>query len=129
MTEQPLTMLIGDNHNQPADLAKLVERSASEKQPKKIERILQALTDPKGLNRFEAEVIGCHCLNSTISALKNRHGVLVSSEWEKVPNRFGGDAVCKRYWISTSNLERANKLLERWAKARGANTQDHNQKS
>lgn len=115
-------------NNQPADLAKLVERSASEKQPKKIERILQALTDPKGLNRFEAEVIGCHCLNTTISALKNTHGVIVSSDWEKVPNRFSGTTRCKRYWVSTSSLESANKLLERWAKARGANPPNDKQK-
>lgn len=115
-------------NNQPADLAKLVERSASEKQPTKIERILKALTNPKGLNRFEAEVIGCHCLNTTVSALQNTHGVIVSSDWEKVPNRFSGITRCKRYWISASNLERANELLERWAQARGANTQDHNQK-
>ena len=116
-------------NNQPADLAKLVERSASEKQPKKIERILQALTDPKGLNRFEAEVIGCHCLNTTISALKRNHGLKASREWEEVPNRFGGITKCKRYWISASNLERANKLLERWANVRAITTPNDKQKA
>lgn len=100
-------------NNQPTDLTKLAE-----KQPNKIERILQALTNPKGLNRFQAEALGCHCLNSTVSALQNKHGVIVASDWEEVPTSFGGDTRCKRYWISPSNLEHANKLLERWAKAR-----------
>ena len=115
-------------NNQPADLAKLIEQAASEKQPTKIERILKALTNPKGLNRFQAEVLGCHCLNSTVSALQNTHGVIVSSDWEKVPNRFGSNARCKRYWVSTSSLERANKLLERWAKARATNPPNDKQK-
>lgn len=110
------------NHTntQPTDLAKIVEQAASEKQPTKIERILKALTNPKGLNRFQAEALGCHCLNSTVSALQNTHGVLVASDWEEVPTSFGANARCKRYWVSPDNLERANKLLDRWAKARAS---------
>ena len=50
-------------------------------------RILEALRQPAGLNRFEAEQIGDHCLNSTVSDLRQA-GFIVHSAWETVPSRF-----------------------------------------
>lgn len=55
--------------------------------PSKIERILEALREPQGLNRFEAEHLGDHVLNSTISALR-RDGWDIVSKWEIVPTRY-----------------------------------------
>lgn len=62
----------------------------------KIGRILAALKSPEGLNRFEAEWIGDHCLNSTVARLR-AEGHSISSEWERVPNRFGGFTRVLRY--------------------------------
>lgn len=62
----------------------------------KLDKILSILiARPYGLNRFEAEAYGCHCLNSTISALRKK-GNKIRDEWEWVPTRFGETHV-KRY--------------------------------
>lgn len=63
----------------------------------KIERVLLHLRqNTRGLNRFEAERLGEHCLNTTIANLR-REGWLIVGEWEKVPNRFGSDTQVLRY--------------------------------
>ena len=64
----------------------------------KIDRIRIELTRPRGLNRFEAERIGDHTLNSTIAALRKR-GVSVWGEWETVPTKYNPKGVrVMRYW-------------------------------
>ncbi len=69
----------------------------------KIDRIRIELTRPGGLNRFEAERLGDHVLNSTIAALRKR-GEYIEEEWETVPTRHCADGVrVKRYWIVTGN--------------------------
>lgn len=63
----------------------------------KIDRILAALKVPAGLNRFEAERIGDHCLNSTVAVLR-QDGFVIHGEWEVVPTRFNPRGVrVKRY--------------------------------
>ena len=67
---------------------------------KKIDRIEAALHHPAGLNLFEAERIGDHCLNSTVAALRER-GIAISSRWEVVPTRYNPKGVrVLRYWIA-----------------------------
>lgn len=59
--------------------------------------IIQALKLPEGVNRFEAERLGDHCLNSTISTLR-AEGWNIVSHWEIVPCRFTSKGVrVKRY--------------------------------
>lgn len=53
----------------------------------KRDAILAALRSGRGLNRFEAERLGDHCLNSTVSALRAT-GHAIDSSWERVPTRF-----------------------------------------
>jgi hypothetical protein len=61
-------------------------------------RILEALRSPDGLNRFEAERLGDHCLNSTIAKLREC-GIAIHSAWETVPSRFSKrGARVLRYW-------------------------------
>lgn len=64
-------------------------------QDTKIGRVLEELKR-RSLNRFEAERIGEHALNSTIARLRGE-GVLIVDEWEEVPTRFGKSARVKRY--------------------------------
>jgi len=61
--------------------------------------ILQALR-AGSLNRFEAERIGEHCLNTTISQLIAK-GYRIVSKWETVPSRFRPVRV-KRYFLIAS---------------------------
>jgi hypothetical protein len=49
------------------------------------------------LHRFQAEVEGDHCLPSTISFLKKKHGLKFPRRWVKVPNRFGGETSVMEY--------------------------------
>ena len=87
-----------------------IESSAA---PTKEEEVLRALY-VGSLNRFEAERIGDHCLNSTIAQLRGK-GVQLVDEWEKVPSRGSrGFTRVKRYWVKSDpcNLERVRRMLE-----------------
>ncbi|MEQ9002332.1 MAG: hypothetical protein RIE74_02085, partial [Pseudomonadales bacterium] len=55
------------------------------------------------LNRFEAERIGDHALNSTISILRAK-GYPIVSQAEKVATRFGRKVRVLRYSIPKSEL-------------------------
>lgn len=78
----------------------------------KIETILLALMKPCGLNRFEAERLGDHCLNSTVAVLRAQQHI-IAGEWENVPTRFSTTARVLRYrWISgPSNVNPFAELL------------------
>ena len=67
---------------------------------RKIDRIVEALKQPCGLNRFDAERIGDHALNSTVAIVRKRHGDKLRQEWETVPTRFNPAGVrVYRYWL------------------------------
>lgn len=72
-------------------------KAAKPKPIRKIDRIEAALRLPRGLNRFEAERIGDHTLNSTIAKLRER-GVSINSRWETVPSFAGTETRVLRYW-------------------------------
>lgn len=80
--------------------------------PSKTIRILSLFLTGASLNRFEAEHLGDHCLNSTISALANRHGLTFQRKQEKVPNRWGKPCRVVRYSMTTKDLVRASAVLE-----------------
>ena len=66
----------------------------------KIGRITEALKHPRGLNRFEAERLGDHCLNSTIAVVRRIHGDALAQRWETVPTRYRSTGVrVLRYWL------------------------------
>lgn len=70
----------------------------------KLDRVIAALHHPHGLNRFEAERIGCHVLNSTVAVIRKRYGSKLVSEWETVPTRYCERGVrVLRYWIIEAN--------------------------
>ena len=67
---------------------------------RKIDRIVEALKQPCGLNRFDAERIGDHAPNSTVAIVRKRHGDKLRQEWETVPTRFNPAGVrVYRYWL------------------------------
>jgi hypothetical protein len=80
------------------------------KKPLKYVTILKTLLDGATLNRFEAERLGDHTLNSTISTLHNRFGIYIHAEREQVPCRVGLVSV-NRYSLPTTEHEKARKLL------------------
>lgn len=62
------------------------------------------------LNRFEAERLGDHCLNTTTSLLRARGFPLVA-QWEEVPTRFGKPVRVKRWRVPARDRIKARKLL------------------
>lgn len=80
--------------------------------PSKIARILGHLLNAGPLNRFEAERIGDHCLNSTISDLANDHGLIFKRIPEKVPNHWGQPCDVIRYSLPRSEHRRARLVLD-----------------
>lgn len=78
-------------------LAAFETTNGTEDSSNKINRVRTELTAPGGLNRFEAERIGDHCLNSTVAALRKR-GDAILDVWETVPTRYSEKGVrVKRY--------------------------------
>lgn len=77
--------------------------SHDQKKPKtttKLDRVIAALHHPHGLNRFEAERIGEHAINSTVAVIRKRYGSKLVQEWETVPTRYCERGVrVLRYWI------------------------------
>lgn len=67
---------------------------------KKIDRVIAAMEQPGGLNRFEAERIGDHCLNSTVADIRKIYGARLFQRWETVPTRYCVTGVrVLRYWL------------------------------
>jgi len=86
--------------------------NSTTKVPSKIERILAHLITGNSLNRFEAERLGDHCLNSTISDLANEYSLNVLRRPEKVPNNWGAPCRAVRYSLPHSERDRAELVLE-----------------
>ena len=87
------------------------------KRKTKLCRILEHFVNGGSLNRFEAERLGDHCLNSTIAALCGNYGLAFIRVDERVPNRFGSETRVTRYRLPDSEMERAGKVLSRVSKA------------
>lgn len=79
----------------------------------KIMRILDHFAKGGSLNRFEAERIGDHCLNTTIATLVRDYSMHFIRVPERVRSRFGADARVIRYQLSESSREAAARLLQR----------------
>ncbi len=66
----------------------------------KIDRVIEALKQPEGMNRFDAERMGDHCLNSSVAVIRTMYGERLIQRWERVPSRFNPDGVrVYRYWL------------------------------
>lgn len=77
----------------------------------KIGRILIHMTMGASLNRFEAEDLGDHCLNTTISVLGKRYGLIIERHYELVPTKWGDPCRVKRYSLPSSERENASKVI------------------
>lgn len=76
--------------------------NTASRQHTKLARVIEALRDPAGLNRFEAERLGDHCLNSTVAIVREMYGVKLIQRREIVPTRFNDKGVhVNRYWLTT----------------------------
>ncbi|RQZ57727.1 hypothetical protein DF057_26540 [Burkholderia cepacia] len=76
-----------------------VNTTLAQKPLGKIDRVLLELRRGISLNRFDAERMGDHCLNTTISTLR-AEGWLITGQWETVPTRFGKTARVLRYRLT-----------------------------
>lgn len=85
------------------------------KRPTKRETVLAWLIEQskqgKRVTRFDAEKVGDHVFNSTVSDIERTDGIKVERQATKRPTQFGTDVVCNEYWIAISNLVDAYKVL------------------
>ena len=72
-------------------------------------RILRLLVSGARLTRFDAEKIGDHAFNSTVSTL-GRMGVRISRTAITIEGRYG-TIHCKRYWLEPTERHHADSLL------------------
>lgn len=77
----------------------------------KIARVLEHLLTGASLNRFEAERIGDHCLNSTIAVLSNKYNLMLQRQPEHVPNGWGDPCIAIRYSLPESQRQAANIVM------------------
>lgn len=78
----------------------------------KTARILSHFLAGLSINTFEAERLGDHSVNSTVSTLANDYGLTFIRTWEQVPNRFGGKTRVVRYRLPPFEFKRAMKVLD-----------------
>jgi hypothetical protein len=74
--------------------------------------ILSHLAQGKSLNKFEAERLGDHCLNTTISNIFIKYQITAQRKNEKVKTRFGSYATVKRYWLSDDDIIKIQPLIK-----------------
>jgi len=68
----------------------------------------------QGLNCFQAAIkYRDFVLRSTVSDMQRDYGIRFSREWIKVPNQFGTETDCVRYWLDAENKAKAIDLLKR----------------
>ena len=90
-----------DKGRHSANCATQKENNQKPKISTKLQRIIDILkARPEGLNRFEAEAYGEHCLNSTAAVIRDMYGTRLVQRWEIVPTRYCSAGVrVLRYWI------------------------------
>ncbi len=85
-------------------------RTAEQKELlRKWKRILRAFLEGAELTRFDAEKIGDHSLNSTVSNLRAK-GIQISREPVTIEGRYGV-IHCKRYRLPANQRPYARRLL------------------
>ena len=95
-----MTYLTKDNALQ--EQGEVGKANTANRQHTKLARVIEALRDPAGLNRFEAERLGDHCLNSTVAIIREMYGDKLIQRREIVPSRFTDKGVhVNRYWLTT----------------------------
>lgn len=77
----------------------------------KLDSMLARFADGDSYNRFEAERLGDHCLHTTVSDLQIKYDLSFDRERERVPNRFGGETIVCRYWLSGDNIAKARMIV------------------
>ncbi len=79
--------------------------------PGKLVSMLIHFANGKKLHRFNAERLGDHCLNTSVSDLQIKYGIYFSRKFIRVPNRFGSMTSVKLYWLENENLAKARDIL------------------
>jgi hypothetical protein len=62
------------------------------------------------MNNFKADALGDHALNTTMSSLRHRHGLMIENKWEKIESKRSRTYV-KRYWLPKCEHEKAKRVL------------------
>ena len=70
--------------------------------------LIIASIDECRVTRFDAERIGDHCLNTTVSEIGRHEGIKISRAKTRRLTRFGGETYCKEYWVDEPEIQNLN---------------------
>lgn len=76
----------------------------------KLESMLRRFAEERRYHRFSAEIVGDHCLPTTISCLQRQHGIYFNRKMIRVKNRFGGESSVSLYWLNGVSLAKARRI-------------------
>jgi hypothetical protein len=83
------------------------ESNTNLKENGKLLSMLYRFAEGKKYHRFSAEVVGDHCLPTTVSDLQKKHSIYFERKFIKVPNRFGTKTSVMLYWLQDDSLTKA----------------------
>lgn len=85
---------------------------ANSTRPRKIWRVLAALSTSRRWHRFQAErLLHDHCLHSTIAEIQRRYGLEIRREMVEVRGFQGEPVRVAEYWLEGEHLDRARHLI------------------
>lgn len=87
--------------------------SSSRKCRSKLQTLLIYFYEGGSLNRFEAEKLGCHCLNTSVHDIYRKWGLRLLRKTEKVPTRFRAKVRCCRYWLDPQDYVYVAEILSK----------------
>lgn len=73
--------------------------------------MLIAAIHNRTITRFDAEYIGEHCLNTSISVITSIDRIIVNRRETKRPTRFAKPTDCKEYWLEGMAINKAALLI------------------
>lgn len=96
---------------QPFQMQKGLKAIEPNRTPTKVFRVLNHLLQHGSLNRFEAQLIGDHCLNTTISTIANMYRLVIHRVPERAKDHWGAIFTVMRYSLPKSSVPYAEFLL------------------
>ena len=112
--KSPAPDKLGSEENIQTDTNRSSESNSRKKQSK-LMTLLIFFSKGGSLNRFEAEKLGCHCLNTSVYDIRRKWGIRLARKTEKVTTRFGNRVTCCRYWLDPQDYAYVAEILSKAA--------------
>ena len=112
--KSPAPDKLGSEENIQTD-TNCTSESSNIKRQSELLTLLIYFFDGGSLNRFEAEELGCHCLNTSVCDIYRKWEIRLARKYEKVPTRFRAQVRCCRYWLDPQDHAYVAEILAKAA--------------